>query len=89
MSRLYAPDDLDELKAEARQWLAAGFTRLKLRFGYGPKDGPAGMQHNVALIRAVRDVVGDSVELAADSYMWWDVGYTIEMAKLLRPYNLS
>ena len=89
VSRLYALEDLDELKAEARQWLGAGFTRLKQRFGFGPKDGPAGMQRNVALIRAVREVAGDSVELAADAYMGWDVGYAIEMAKLLQPYNLS
>jgi L-alanine-DL-glutamate epimerase-like enolase superfamily enzyme len=89
VSRLYALQDLDELKAEARHWLTAGFTRLKQRFGFGPRDGPAGMQRNVALIRAVREVVGDCVELAADAYMGWDVGYSIEMAKLLQPYNLS
>ena len=89
VSRLYALEDLDELKAEAKQWIAAGFTRLKQRFGFGPKDGPAGMQRNVSLIRAVREAVGDSTELAADSYMGWDVGYAIEMAKLLQPYNLS
>jgi L-alanine-DL-glutamate epimerase-like enolase superfamily enzyme len=89
VSRLYALEDLDELKAEAQQWLAAGFTRLKQRFGFGPKDGPAGMQRNVDLIRTVREVVGDAVELAADSYMGWDVGYAIEMAKRLQPYNLS
>jgi L-rhamnonate dehydratase len=89
VSRLYALEDLDELKAEAKQWVAAGFTRLKQRFGFGPKDGLIGMQRNVALVHAVREAVGDSVELAADSYMGWDVGYAIEMAKLLQPYNLS
>jgi L-alanine-DL-glutamate epimerase-like enolase superfamily enzyme len=89
VSRLYALEDLDELKVEAKQWLAAGFTRLKQRFGFGPKDGPSGMQRNVDLVRTVREVVGDAVELAADSYMGWDVGYAIEMAKRLQPYNLS
>jgi L-alanine-DL-glutamate epimerase-like enolase superfamily enzyme len=47
------------------------------------------MQRNVDLVRTVREVVGDAVELAADSYMGWDVGYAIEMAKRLQPYNLS
>jgi L-alanine-DL-glutamate epimerase-like enolase superfamily enzyme len=89
VSRLYALEDLDELTAEARGWVAAGFTRMKQRFGFGPKDGPRGMPRNVELVRTVREAVGDEVELAADAYMGWDVGYAIEMAKLLRPYELS
>ena len=89
VSRLYALEDLDELKEEARTWVQAGFWRMKQRFGFGPKDGPRGMDRNVALIRAVREIVGDQVELAADAYMGWDVGYAIEMAKRLRDFNLS
>lgn len=89
VSRLYALQDLDELKQEARSWIDAGFTRMKQRFGFGPKDGVAGMEKNVALVRALRDAVGDQVELAADAYMGWDVGYAIDMAKRLREYNLS
>ncbi len=89
VSRLYALDDLEELKSEARSWLGSGFVRMKQRFGFGPKDGPSGMDRNVALIRAVREAVGDQVELAADAYMGWDLGYAIEMAKRLREYNLA
>jgi L-alanine-DL-glutamate epimerase-like enolase superfamily enzyme len=33
VSRLYALEDLDELRHEARRWLDAGFTRMKQRFG--------------------------------------------------------
>ena len=89
VSRLYAFEDLEELRKEARGWLSQGFTRMKQRFGFGPKDGPAGMLRNVELIKAVREVVGDGVELAADAYMGWDVGYALEMAKRLRDFNLS
>jgi L-rhamnonate dehydratase len=89
VSRLYALDDLEELKQEARGWVNAGFQRMKQRFGYGPKDGPAGLEKNVALVRAVREAVGEQVELAADAYMGWDVGYAIAMAERLREYRLS
>jgi L-alanine-DL-glutamate epimerase-like enolase superfamily enzyme len=47
------------------------------------------MKRNVELIRTVREAVGDGVELAADAYMGWDVGYAMQMAELLRPYGLS
>lgn len=89
VSRLYALEDLDELAAEARHWVQQGFTHLKQRFGCGPRDGVAGMRRNVDLVRTVRDSVGFEVELAADAYMGWDVGYALEMAKLLREYQLS
>lgn len=88
-SRLYALEDLAALAAEAKGWAAVGFTRMKQRFGFGPKDGPAGMQRNVELVRTVREAVGGQVELAADAYMGWDVGYAMEMAKRLREFDLS
>ncbi len=88
-SRLYALEDLDELADEARHWKALGFQRMKQRFGFGPKDGPMGMRRNLELVRAVRQAVGDDVELAADAYMGWDVGYALEMAKMLREFHLS
>lgn len=89
VSRLYALEDLDELAREARGYVEQGFTALKQRFGFGPKDGYAGMAANVRLVRAVREAVGDDVELAADAYMGWDYGYALEMSKRLAPYNLS
>ncbi len=89
VSRLYALKDATELAGEAKHWVELGFTRMKQRFGFGPKDGPDGMCKNVELIRTVREAVGDGVELAADAYMGWDVGYAIEMAKRLREFNLS
>lgn len=89
VSRLYALEDLDQLADEAKSWVKQGFRRMKQRFGFGPRDGTQGMHRNVELVRTVRDAVGDEVELAADAYMGWDVGYAIEMCKLLRAYNLS
>lgn len=89
VSRLYALEDLEELAEEARGYLAQGGVRMKQRFGFGPKDGPAGMQRNVELVRTVREAVGDGVELAADAYMGWDFGYAVEMAKRLRQFDLA
>src|SRR2546422_94700 len=72
-SRLYATEDLDALAAEAEGYLRQGFRAMKLRFGYGQREGPAGMRRNVELVRTVREVIGDDVDLMADAYMGWDV----------------
>ena len=59
-----------------------------MRFGWGPADGAAGMQQNVALVRTVRESVGDGVDVMADAYMGWDLDYARRMLPLLEPYNL-
>jgi L-alanine-DL-glutamate epimerase-like enolase superfamily enzyme len=86
-SRLYS-QPLDELAAEARKYLNDGYRAMKLRFGWGPVDGAAGMQKNVDLVRTVREVVGDGVDIMADAYMGWNLDYARRMVPLLEPYHL-
>jgi len=88
-SRLYATADLDALAAEAQSYLDQGFTAMKQRFAYGPRDGLAGMRRNLELVKTVRGVVGPDVILAADAYMGWDVRYAIRMVKMLEDAGLD
>lgn len=88
-SRLYATEDLDQLAAEAQVYLDQGFTAMKQRFGYGPREGLTGMQRNLELVRTVRQVIGPEIELAADAYMGWDVRYTICMVKMLEDAGMN
>lgn len=87
-SRLYANDNLDVLAAQAQAFVSRGFTALKQRFGYGPRDGMEGMRRNLALVRTVREAVGPDVELMADAYMGWDVPYAIRMIRMLEDAGL-
>ncbi|NGP18847.1 L-rhamnonate dehydratase [Devosia aurantiaca] len=86
-SRLYA-QPLDTLAAEADAYRQQGFSMMKLRFGWGPKDGLEGIKRNLDLVRTVRETVGDSVEIMADAYMGWTLDYAKRMLPLLAPYNL-
>ena len=61
---------------------------MKLRFGWGPVDGAEGMQHNVALVRTVREAVGDDIDVMADAYMGWTLDYAKRMLPLLEPFHL-
>lgn len=61
---------------------------MKLRFGWGPVDGAAGMQRNEDLVRTVRAEVGDEIDVMADAYMGWTLDYARRMIPLLAPYNL-
>jgi L-alanine-DL-glutamate epimerase-like enolase superfamily enzyme len=88
-SKLYATEDLDQLAAEAQGYLDQGFTAMKQRFAYGPREGLAGLRRNLELVRTVRGVVGPEVTLAADAYMGWDVRYAIRMVKMLEEAGLN
>lgn len=86
-SRLYSVP-LDELAAEAARYKAEGYQAMKLRFGWGPIDGAAGMARNVELIRTVRAAVGDEIDIMADAYMGWSLDYAKRMMRLIEPFNL-
>ena len=86
-SRLYS-QPLDELAKEAQQYKDQGYRAMKLRFGWGPVDGAAGMQRNVELVRTVREVIGNEIDLMADAYMGWTLDYARRMIPLLAPYQM-
>ena len=86
-SRLYAMP-LDELRSEAQKYKDQGYQAMKLRFGWGPIDGAAGMQKNIELVRAVREVIGEGIDLMADAYMGWTLDYAKRMLPLLEPFHL-
>ena len=86
-SRLYAMP-LDQLRIEAQRYKDDGYKAMKLRFGWGPVDGAEGMQRNVELVRTVREVVGDGIDIMADAYMGWTLDYAKRMLPLLEPFHL-
>lgn len=89
VSQSYAMEDLGQVRAEAESYVARGFTALKMRFGYGPHDGPEGKRKNYELVKTVREAIGEGVELMADAYMGWDVPYAIDMIGRLAEFNLA
>jgi L-alanine-DL-glutamate epimerase-like enolase superfamily enzyme len=86
-SRLYSTP-LPELASECRRYKEEGYKAMKMRFGWGPTDGAAGMQKNVDLVRTVRETVGDGIDIMADAYMGWNLDYAKRMIPLLEKYNL-
>src|SRR5438034_1765314 len=86
-SRLYC-QALEALEKEAQQYKDQGYRAMKLRFGWGPVDGAAGMQRNLDLVRTVREVIGYEIDLMADAYMGWTLDYARRIIPLLERYQL-
>lgn len=75
----------ERASARAREVATQGFRATKWFLRRGPWDGPAGMRENEQVVCALREAVGDDVDLMLDAWMSWDVPYTLAMAARLAP----
>jgi len=64
-----------------------GFIHQKWFLGYGPGDGARGMDLNVQLVKALREAVGDDVQIMFDAYQGWDLQYAIEWCRKVEQYR--
>lgn len=85
-SKLYA-QSLDALAAEAEKYVNQGFKAMKMRFGWGPKDGSDGMRRNIDLVRTVRETVGEDIDVMLEAYMGWSLEYARRMLPRLVEFN--
>ena len=85
-SKLYA-GPIDVMQAEAEEAMKNGYQAFKSRFGYGPKDGMAGMRENLKRVEAVREVIGYDRDLMLEAYMGWNLDYTRRMLRKLEKYE--
>ena len=84
-SKLYS-GPIEDMQREAQSYVDQGFSMFKMRFGWGPKDGPAGMRENLDRVAAVREVIGEDTDLMLECYMGWNLDYAKRMLPLLAPF---
>ncbi len=77
----------DKAAAKAAELKTQGFRHQKWFLAYGPGDGLAGLEKNVDLVRALRQAVGEDVELMFDAYMGWSLDYAIDWCKRVEQYR--
>lgn len=71
----------EELAREAFSYSKEGFTAFKMRLGRG-------LATDIEMIHAVRDAVGDAMDLMVDNSCLYDVATAIRTARKLEKYNL-
>jgi L-rhamnonate dehydratase len=72
---------------QAVQFAKDGFRRQKWFLGYGPGDGARGMDSNVQLVRALREALGEDIDLMFDAYQGWDLQYALEWCRKVERYR--
>ena len=77
--------DPEKSAATAVEYRDQGYAAQKWFFRYGPGDGAAGKERNLAQARALRQALGPHYTLMFDAFMGWDLPYAVEMVRALAP----
>ncbi|WP_190815890.1 enolase C-terminal domain-like protein [Saccharopolyspora pogona] len=87
-SKVQPDDDLSEVRRMARDYTERGYTGVKANWPYGPADGRRGVLANLRYIEAIRDEIGDDIELMSDAYMGWDRAFATDMLRGVAKFDL-
>ena len=73
--------DLGLVRERAAQTKERGFMAQKWFFRHGPGEGQEGLKKNVALVKTLRETLGDEYEIMLDCWQSFDVNYAVDLAK--------
>lgn len=79
--------DAESAGRRAREYKALGYRAQKWFFRHGAWAGREGIEKNVALVRSVREAVGDDYEVMLDAWSSWDVPYAVTMAARIAEFR--
>ncbi|MDA1098682.1 MAG: mandelate racemase/muconate lactonizing enzyme family protein [Proteobacteria bacterium] len=79
---LWVSLSIEELQAEAKDFLAQGYRAMKMRLGKPT------VAEDIERVAAVREAIGPDVDLMADANQGFTVNHAIRLGRALEPYNL-
>lgn len=83
----FAVRDLGRVRARAQEYRAKGYSAQKWFFRHGPMSGPEGLRENVALVRTLREALGDDGVLMLDCWQSFDPNYVEALAERIAEYH--
>jgi L-rhamnonate dehydratase len=83
----FAVLDFGRVRERALQFREAGYRAQKWFFRHGPMSGPEGVRQNVALVRTVREAVGEDCDIMFDCWQAMDATYAIDLAERIAEYR--
>ena len=79
---LWVSLSIDELQAQAKDYLDQGYRAMKMRLGKPT------VAEDIERVAAVREAIGPAVDLMADANQGFTVNHAIRMGRALEAYNL-
>lgn len=76
----------EQLVEAARYWAAQGHDKLKMVVAINQGQDPA---EDAARVRAVREAVGDAIELMVDANYLFSLPHALELCRRIEPYGIK
>jgi L-alanine-DL-glutamate epimerase-like enolase superfamily enzyme len=83
----YAVDDLGKVRERAQMFKEKGFTAQKWFFRHGPMSGFEGLRKNVALVRTLRDTLGDDYDIMLDCWQGMSYDYAVSLCERIEQFR--
>ncbi|MEM7023283.1 MAG: enolase C-terminal domain-like protein [Pseudomonadota bacterium] len=80
-------EDLGLVRERAKAHQEQGYRAQKWFFRHGPMSGAEGMRRNVALVRTLRETLGEDDDIMLDCWQSMDVTYVIDLASRIAEYR--
>lgn len=79
--------DLGRVRARAAEYKALGYPAQKWFFRHGPASGAEGLAQNVALVRTLREALGEGYDIMLDCWQAFDPPYAVALAERIEAYE--
>lgn len=74
---------------DATAWKDSGFFGIKVAAPWGAADGRDGLARTEALLRHLRETLGDGTELMIDCFLSWDREFAVRLASRIRDLDVK
>jgi L-alanine-DL-glutamate epimerase-like enolase superfamily enzyme len=83
----YAVEDLGLVRARAEQFKAQGYPAQKWFFRHGPMSGFEGLRKNVALVRTLRETLGEDYHIMLDCWQSMNLDYAVALCERIEEFR--
>jgi L-rhamnonate dehydratase len=83
----YAVEDLGLVRERAQAAKAEGYTAQKWFFRHGPMSGHEGLKKNVALVRTLRETLGDDYDIMLDCWQSLNFDYALSLCARIEEFQ--
>ncbi len=83
----YAVEDLGLVRERATQFKEKGYAAQKWFFRHGPMSGHDGLRKNVALVRTLRETLGEDYDIMLDCWQSMNFDYAVDLCGRIEEFR--
>ena len=83
----FTVEDMGLVKERALEFKEKGYKAQKWFFRHGPMSGTDGFKKNVAMVKTLRETLGEDYDIMLDCWQSWDLNYAMKVTSRIEEYK--